>query len=121
MPQGGIGAALQLMQPCHGARAQVRLGVLCNPLLGEGFKFDVAITRSLGSALFVKENGLTVQLLLNLLGGHTRSGFPCHGALHLPPGQIIAARCPDQIAGAGLAFTLFDCCHISSLSLCAQM
>ena len=79
------------------ALAQALFHILAHPLAGEGLKFDVAVRQRGAAALFIKENHLPVQLLLNLPLRHAwrrRPGLRLHHLLAL---RGIAHRGPDTV------------------------
>ena len=111
MTQSGIGALLQLVEPGHAAGPQVGLRVLLEPLFAKGLKLDGAAP-ALAGALLLEQNRLALELLLDLPGGHARSGPPGHGAGYLLPVGVIATICPDTVGvppfcDGGHSFTPF--------------
>lgn len=84
------------------ALAQRLFHILFEPLPGEGLKLDVTIGEGGAPALFIKENHLPVQLLLDLLRRHAWGGRPGLGLHHLFSLRGVPAGGPEPVGIAAL-------------------
>lgn len=82
---------------------EVQLGVGVEELLDEFRELHAAALGNLtGLAFLLKENGLTLYLFLDLLGGHARFGSVGHGSAYLLAVHIVAAGYHDEVAAVSL-------------------
>ena len=82
---------------------EVQLGVGVEVLLDEFRELHAPALRGLtGLAFFLKENGLTLYLFLDLLGGHALVRGVGHGSAYLLAVHIVAAGYHDEVAAVSL-------------------
>ena len=80
----------QALIPGIGARPQIVFAVF-HPYLGELGKADVFVEHLSFQTAFLKQRGLPLHFLLDLLGGHVRLRLPRHGFADLLAGHVVAA------------------------------
>ena len=108
----GVDARQQALIPGVGARPQIVFAVF-HPYLGELGKADVFVEHLPLQTAFLKQRGLPLHFLLDLLSGHVRLRLPCHGFADLLAGHIVAAGHNEAVG----IIPLFDGCQFFHLLL----
>ena len=108
----GVDPRQQALISGVGARPQVIFAVF-HPYLGELGKADVFVEHLSFQTALLKQRGLPLHFLLDLLGSHVRLRLPCHGFADLLAGHVVAAGHNEAVG----IIPLFDGCYLDHLHI----